>query len=509
MAGDVVREAGVVTEPGRHPGTVPAVQEPASDLVVVGAGAAGLFASLTAAHAGARVTLVSARPLAETASYWAQGGLAAALAVDDSPARHLQDTIVAGRGLVRRSAAEVLCEEAPARFAELEALGVRFDADRHGNLALGLEGGHGIRRVVHAGGSATGRRILRQLSADVVEEERIDVLEGRRVRALLAGGDGRVQGVACDDRRTIAARAVILASGGAAALWSRTTNPPGSYGSGLLLARAAGAELADLEFVQFHPTAVVGIQGREGFLVSEAVRGEGATLHDAGGERFVDELQPRDAVARAIHRLLVETGERAVFLDMTAIDPARFPNVVEALREAGHDPVTRRIPVSPASHYVMGGITSDLEGRSTAAGLYAVGECACTGLHGANRLASNSLSECFVFGHRAALAGLDEPPPAAASRPAAPDGDPAPAPSRETRHAMWRSAGLERSAQGLRGLLDDPHPLARLVAASALAREESRGAHARSDFPATDPELDQRHSVIAAASSAPAFVKWT
>jgi L-aspartate oxidase len=292
------------------------------ELVVVGAGAAGLFASLTAARAGARVTLVSARPLAETASYWAQGGLAAALSVDDSPEQHLQDTIAAGRGLVRTSAAEVLAAEAPARFADLEALGVRFDADRHGNLALGLEGGHGIRRVVHAGGSATGRRILRQLSADVVEEERIDVLEGRRVRALLQT-DGRVSGVVCDDGQAVAARAVILASGGAAALWSRTTNPPGSYGSGLLLARAAGAELADLEFVQFHPTAVVGIRGREGFLITEAVRGEGATLHDAAGERFVDELQPRDAVARAIHRLLVERDERAVYLDMTAIDPAR------------------------------------------------------------------------------------------------------------------------------------------------------------------------------------------
>ncbi len=473
---------------------------------MVGAGAAGLFAALTAARQGARVTLVSARPLAETASYWAQGGLAAALAEDDSPALHLQDTVTAGRGLVRRAAAAALCDEAPARFADLEALGVRFDADRDGNLALGLEGGHGVRRIVHAGGSATGRRILRQLSADVVEQERIEVLDGRRVRALV--GDGRVQGVACGDGRVLTARAVILASGGAAALWSRTTNPPGSYGSGLLLARAAGAELADLEFVQFHPTAVVGIPGREGFLVSEAVRGEGATLHDAAGERFVDELQPRDAVARAIHRRLAETGEPSVFLDLTAIDPARFPNVFAALREAGHDPAAQPVPVSPASHYVMGGIASDLHGRSTVPGLYAVGECACTGLHGANRLASNSLSECFVFGHRAALAALDEPAPCDTA-PAAPAIDLSPAPSRETRRAMWRDAGLERSAAGLRRLRDDPHPLARLVAASALAREESRGAHARADFPATDPELDGCHSVVAAAAAAPAFVEWT
>ena len=477
--------------------------------MVVGAGAAGLFAALTAARAGAAVTLVSARPLAETASYWAQGGMAAALAADDSPALHLRDTLAAGRRLVRRSAAEILCAEAPARFADLEALGVRFDADRHGNLALGLEGGHGIRRVAHAGGSATGRRILRQLSADVVEEERIEVLEGRRVRALIGAGDGRVAAVACDDGRIVAARAVILATGGAAALWSRTTNPPGSYGSGLLLARTAGADLADLEFAQFHPTAVVGIPGREGYLVSEAVRGEGATLHDAAGERFVDELAPRDAVARAIHRLLVETGAPAVFLDMTAVDPARFPNVVAALRESGHDPATRRIPVAPASHYVMGGIATDLDGHTTVPGLFAVGECACTGLHGANRLASNSLSECFVFGHRAALAGLDEPAGrAGAALAAPPDVDLAPPPTRGTRTAMWREVGLERSAGGLRRLLADEHPLARLVAASALDREESRGAHARADFPAPDAELDDRHSVVPAGAASTMLVEW-
>jgi L-aspartate oxidase len=465
-----------------------------SDLVVVGAGAAGLFACLCAAREGARVTLVSARPLAETASYWAQGGLAAALSVEDSPELHLQDTLVAGRGLVRRSAAEVLTREAPARFRDLEALGVRFDADRHGNVALGLEGGHGVRRVVHAGGSATGRRILRQLSADVAENPAIEILEGARAASLITA-DGRCAGVRLEDGRALSARGTLLATGGAAALWSRTTNPPGSFGSGLLLARAAGAALADLEFVQFHPTAVVGIPGREGFLITEAVRGEGATLHDAHGERFVDELAPRDAVARAIFRTLREQGTASVSLDMRHVDPARFPNVVAALREAGLDPATVLVPVAPASHYVMGGIVTDLDGRSQVPGLYAVGECACTGLHGANRLASNSLSECFVFGRRAALHALGEPPPAAVLDPA-PEGRVAPAPTRETRRAMWRHAGLERDAAGLRPLLDDPHPLARLVATCALFRAESRGAHARADFPDTDSALDERHTVL-------------
>jgi L-aspartate oxidase len=484
------------------------VSEPA-DLIVVGAGAAGLFACLSAVQEGARVTLVSARPLAETASYWAQGGAAAALAVEDSPARHLEDTLRAGRDLVRRSAAEVLVEEAAARVRDLETLGVRFDADRHGNLALGLEGGHSVRRIVHAGGSATGRRVLRELSADVAEHERITVLEGARAARLLTGDDGRCTGLLCEDGRVLQARAVILATGGAAALWSRTTNPPGSFGSGLLLARDAGAPLADLEFAQFHPTAVAGLSGREGFLISEAVRGEGATLHGPDGERFVDELAPRDAVARAIFRVLQETGAPAVELDMRAVDPGRFPNVVEALRSAGLDPVSTRVPVAPASHYVMGGIVSDLEGRAGVEGLYAVGECACTGLHGANRLASNSLSECFVFGRRAALSGLGEPWPSAAPVDTAqPAAAVAPAPSRETRRNVWRLAGLERDADRLRELLDDPHPLARLVARSALAREETRGAHARADFPATDPALDHRHTVIDPGDGAPGLPVW-
>ena len=472
-----------------------------SDLVVVGAGAAGLFAALTGAREGAQVTLVSARPLAETASYWAQGGAAAALAVDDSPAQHLQDTLVAGRGLTRRTAAEVLTEEAPARVKDLLDYGVQFDADRHGELALGLEGGHSRRRIIHAGGSATGRRILRALSAKVVEHPNIEVLEGHRAAAILEHGGVRLEG-----GRDLAARATLLATGGAAALWSRTTNPPGSFGSGLLLARQAGAMLADLEFTQFHPTAVVGLQGREGFLISEAVRGEGATLHGPGGERFVNELDPRDAVARAIFRLLQDTGAKSVGLDMTMVDPGRFPNIVSALQEAGLDPTTERIPIAPASHFLMGGIVTDLDGRATGVErLYAVGECACTGLHGANRLASNSLSECFVFGRRAALKGLDEPLP---GEPSPYGGEAIEAPTRETRKAVWALAGLERSAPDLETLATDPHPLARLVAVSALARHETRGSHARTEYGKLDPRLNERHTIIDADSDTPRFEPW-
>jgi L-aspartate oxidase len=334
------------------------------------------------------------------------------------------------------------------------------------------------------------------------------VLEGRRAATLTLDGAGRCVGLALDDGAMLTARATILATGGAAALWSRTTNPPGSFGSGLLLARDAGAPLADLEFVQFHPTAVTGVPGREGFLISEAVRGEGATLHDPAGERFVDELAPRDAVARAIFGVLRRTGAPAVELDMRHVDPSRFPNVVAALRDAGLDPARERVPVAPASHYVMGGIVTDLDGRSGVPGLYAVGECACTGLHGANRLASNSLTECFVFGRRAALSGLDDPLPYGQPADATPEHAIAPAPSQETREAVWRLAGLERDAGGLGRLLEEAHPLARLVARCALAREESRGAHARADFPDTDPALDDRHTVVDPGTESPRTEFW-
>jgi L-aspartate oxidase len=476
-----------------------------ADLAVVGAGAAGLYAAYTGAQRGARVALVSATPLARTASYWAQGGLAAALAVDDSPDLHREDTERAGRGLVRSSAASVLCREAPRTVGELERLGVHFDADRRGNLALGLEGGHSRRRVVHAGGSATGRRVVRQLSAVVVETPGITVIEGARA-AKLWTRDGRCVGVVCEDGRAIPAPAVILATGGSAALWRRTTNPPGSLGIGLLLARAAGAALADLELMQFHPTAVTGVKGREGFLVTEAIRGEGATLLDADGERFVEELAPRDEVARAIWATMTETGAQSVSLDMRGVDPLAFPNVVGALREAGLDPTRELVPVAPAAHYGMGGIVADLDGATTVPGLYAVGESACTGLHGANRLASNSLSECFVFGARASFAALSEPREDPGEPPDAPTLEP---PSRETRHALWRHAGLVRDADGLSELADDPHPLARLIARHALLRTETRGAHMRADFPELDPALDLHHTVTRGGSEEPRFERWT
>ncbi|HEU4461601.1 MAG TPA: FAD-dependent oxidoreductase [Solirubrobacterales bacterium] len=460
---------------------------------MVGGGAAGLWSALRAAELGARVCLVSRTPLSQSASYWAQGGLAAALEPDDSPDRHAADTIAAGRGLCRTAAVRVLVEEAPAMVRDLVARGVVFDVDHEGRLALGLEGGHAHRRIVHAGGSQTGYELTSKLAAMVAAQERIEVMERASALALWSDGE-RCHGV-LTDTGPVAAAATILATGGAAALWRRTTNPRGAIGAGPVLASLAGADLADLEFCQFHPTALA-LPGtpHDGVLITEAIRGEGAKLLGADGERFTDELAPRDAVTAAILEQMRLDGTAAVELDLREIDPARFPNVFASLTKAGLDPHARPVPVSPAAHYTMGGIVVDVEGRSSLPGLYAVGECSCTGLHGANRLASNSLSECFVFGARAAATAIGEAP--AATRPEPPEWRFQP-PSDETRDAVWRYAGPMRNPDDLARLISNPYPLARAIGASAMDRRESRGGHLRRDRPETDPDLDGVHVIVA------------
>ena len=482
---------------------VPDPALPASDpfdMAVVGAGAAGLFTALVGAQEGARVAVVSRSPLAQSASFWAQGGLAAAIAPDDDVGLHVQDTLTAGRGSCAGDAVRILCAEAPARVRELEELGIPFDRTADGTLQLSLEGGHTRRRIVHAGGSATGRHLTARLSELVTAHPNIEVHERSSALALTVD-EGRCVGVVTE-AAAIQARATVLGTGGAAALWSRTTNPRGAVGAGLVLALDAGAALADLEFMQFHPTAVRADGELDGFLVTEAVRGDGAVLVNGGGERFIDELAPRDEVARAIDARM-RAGEQ-VMLDMRTVDPARFPNIAERLGAAGLDPSRDPIPVAPAAHYMIGGVVTDDCGRSTLASLYAVGECACTGVHGANRLASNSLSECFVFGRRTALAALEEPPLPATAAP--PPTSPPAAPTEATREALWRDAGPLRDAAGLERLATDPHPLARAIAGSALRREESRGCHLRSDFTSTDPRLDSRH--LALTRSGAAWETW-
>jgi L-aspartate oxidase len=436
------------------------------DLIIVGGGVAGLYAALSAAD-HADVLVLSKGPLSGSSSYHAQGGVAAALADADDPELHAEDTVRAGRGLCRASAVDVATREAPARIAELVELGVVFDGD------LGREGGHSQRRIVHAGGAETGKRIAEVLAERVRTHPRITVSEGERVLTLWPR-QGRCTGVVTD-RRAVAGHATLLATGGYAALWERTTNPPGAVGEGLTLAYHAGAALADLELMQFHPTALVD----DGFLLSEALRGEGALLLDEHGERFTDELAPRDVVARAI------LGRGHARLDLRGIERTRFPGLIATLERGGYEPGTEPIPVYPAAHYSIGGIVTDLDGRTTLPGLYAAGECACTGLHGANRLASNSLLECLVFGRRAGKSALREPAPSATAPP--PVSEPEAAATEDVRRALWSDAGLIRDAEGLERLRQSPLLLARLVAESALAREESRGVHFRADHPSDDP----------------------
>jgi L-aspartate oxidase len=328
----------------------------------------------------------------------------------------------------------------------------------------------------------------------VAAEPRIEVRERASMTALWSDGE-RCYGLLTDDG-PITAPATVLATGGAAALWRRTSNPRGAIGAGPTMAAAAGADLADLEFCQFHPTALALPGTRfDGLLITEAVRGEGATLLDASGRRFTDELAPRDAVTAAILDRLEADGTDAVKLDLRGLDPERFPNVFKSLAEAELDPAVKPVPVAPASHYMMGGVAVDLDGRSSLPGLFAVGECSCTGLHGANRLASNSLSECFVFGGRAAAAALQE---TAADRAPEPGEWHFAAPSEATRDAVWKLAGPMRRPEQLQELLADPYPLAAAIARCALERRESRGGHLRADFPAIDPQLDGIHLVLAA-----------
>ncbi len=461
---------------------------------MVGAGAAGLHVALEAAEAGGRVVVISRKPLTETASFRAQGGLAAAIAPDDSPARHAEDTFNAGRGLCYPAAVEVLVEEAPAAVESLMRRGVVFDLQPDGELALGLEGGHSARRIVHAGGAETGRALTSRLAQLAADHERIEVLEGASAMALWSDGD-RCHGVLTDGG-PVAAAATVLATGGGAALWERTTNPRGAIGAGAILAHVAGADLADLELCQFHPTALARPGDRlDGWLITEAVRGEGALLLGADGRRFTDELAPRDQVTAAILDRMAADDTAAVDLDLRPVPMERFPTITRTLEQIGIDPSSDLVPVAPAAHYLIGGVHTDLDGRSTLPGLLAVGEAACTGLHGANRLASNSLSECFVFGTRAARTALAGP--GADPAPLDPQPDPQfPAPSEESRSAVWELAGPIRDATRLERLAADPYPLARLIAASALARRESRGVHRRTDYTAVDPSLDRQHNVV-------------
>jgi L-aspartate oxidase len=505
------------------------------DFLVIGGGIAGLSAAIRLAQTG-KVLVVTKEELAESNTAYAQGGIAVAMGGAEDVRLHLEDTVGAGDGLVNREAAKVLVEQGPQRVEELLAWGTGFD--RAGGIATGellrtREGAHSLSRILHANGDATGREIAVSLLRHVREIAEIELMEWATTVDLLVE-NGRVVGASLLDGegglRMVQARAVLLASGGAGQIYSDTTNPAVATGDGIAMAYRAGAEVSDMEFYQFHPTAF-SMPGAPRFLMSEALRGEGAWLVNARGERFMEryhpllELAPRDVVARAITR---EGMDGEVYLDMRHVTSdlvARFPGISKFLAkyrlELGRD----LIPVRPAAHYLMGGVRTDVHGRTSLPGLFAAGEVACTGVHGANRLASNSLLEGLVFGALAAEAmaeqlgvDIDESVVHVVAEPAGVVTGEA-ATERwiaELRELLWKDAGLlrdrvglERAKRGLealavtmpRGLFRrgvearNLHLVAGLIVAAALAREESRGAHFRNDFPGKD--ATGLHSVMA------------
>lgn len=488
--------------------------------IIVGSGISGLFVALEARRLGP-VLVLTKGSIDECNTRWAQGGIAAAVGPLDSPEQHLADTIAAGAGLVNEEAARILCYEAPARIKDLVDYGVSFDS-LGGEVALGREAAHSHSRVLHAGGDRTGAEIEMALSA-AVADPLITVLDYTFVTGLLKtnGAVAGVEAINLTEGTTerYSAETVVIATGGAGQVFSHTTNPDVATGDGIALAFEAGAEVADLEFYQFHPTALR-VKGAPPFLISEAVRGEGAVLRNQAGEAFMEryhpvlrDLAPRDVVARAIVEEMRREDSEHVFLDCTGLKSidlaARFPGISTHLSALGIDIRTDPIPVSPAAHYLMGGIRTDIHGRTTLPGLYACGECACTGVHGANRLASNSLMETVVFGKRvvehmeAGTGGAAEPANDAIAT-GVPSGV-APAQA-DLQRLMWQGAGIVRDEPGMTAALDavrgwrlegaardrdagERHGmsvLAALMLEAALRRVESRGAHYRTDYPESD-----------------------
>jgi L-aspartate oxidase len=503
------------------------------DFLVIGSGIAGLRAAISLAGFGEVIVLTKADPRESNTGY-AQGGIAAAVGPEDSPGLHASDTIAAGDGLCNDTAVRILVGDGPRYVGELLEWGAAFDRDADGQPALGREGAHSVRRVLHAR-DATGREIAGVLWQRVTSHPRVRVLDDALVVDLaLRGGacEGATFADASGVRRMVRARATLLATGGAGQVFRETTNPAIATGDGIAMAARAGARVTDLEFVQFHPT-VMSVPGAPRFLLSEALRGEGARLINQAGERFMEryeraaDLAPRDRVSRAMVREAERTGA-PVYLTLAHLDAdyvrRRFPVITEACRSAGLDLARDPIPVSPAAHYVMGGVETDVDGRTSISGLLAAGEVACTGVHGANRLASNSLLEGLVFGARAAAAMQQPPRATSASSGAADRLTPAASgdiPSEdEVRDLMWRHVGLVREQAGLEHALGRLGPwlgavreraaaerptnrsfrrlqsivtVAALMAGAALRREESRGAHFRTDFPARDDTRWSRH----------------